>query len=120
MRSSSWIKNYILYANLSIQIYSLKNKFYFIHKKLLIKINLKLISLDYFELYNVWNHWLFKYYNKLKFSKLNKKKYVYYFAATFCSKFCNIVIEDCCNLYAIFLYCIDLHDVNNYILMTFV
>jgi len=32
MRSSSWIKNYIMYANLSIQIYSLKNKFYSIHK----------------------------------------------------------------------------------------
>jgi len=32
MRSSSWIKNYIMYANLSIQIYSLKNKFHSIHK----------------------------------------------------------------------------------------
>jgi len=32
MRSSSWIKNYIMYGNLSIQIYSLKNKFYSIHK----------------------------------------------------------------------------------------
>jgi len=29
MRSSSSIKNYIMYTNLSIQIYSLKNKFYF-------------------------------------------------------------------------------------------
>jgi len=48
-----------MYTNLSIQICSLKNKFYFIHK-LLIKINLKLtISLDYFESCSVWNHWLF-------------------------------------------------------------
>jgi len=31
-----------MYASLSIQIYLLKNKFYFIHKRLLIKINLKL------------------------------------------------------------------------------
>jgi len=32
MRSSLWIKNYIMYANLSIKIYSLKNMFYSIHK----------------------------------------------------------------------------------------
>jgi len=33
MRSSSRIKNYIMYANLSIQIYSLKNKFFILFIK---------------------------------------------------------------------------------------
>jgi len=60
-RPSLWIKNYIMYANLNIQIYPLKNKFYFIHKfySLLIKINLKLTIFTWFWILKCWNHWLF-------------------------------------------------------------